>query len=46
MVVFEFFKIFLSPHKHLRGAFMSAFENLRLVLEPVLEAAPQARLYR
>ena len=41
MICFEFCKIFLSPHQHLRGAFLSAFENLRLVLEPGLESTPQ-----
>ena len=38
----EFAKIFLSPVAHLSGNFLSAFENLRLALEPLGEALPMA----
>ena len=42
MIVFEFCKMFLSPFAHLNGNFLSAFENLRMALEPLFEALPQA----
>ena len=41
LVLIELVLLFISPQKPVHGAFSSAYENLRRVLEPILESFPQ-----
>ena len=42
LILLEIYSVLLSPHQQLQGDFVSRYENLKRVLEPVLESLMQA----
>jgi hypothetical protein len=42
LILAEIYSVLLSPHQQLQGDFASRYENLKRVLEPVLESLMQA----